>query len=198
MRETILLKAIDLYLTYGVKSVTMDDISKELSISKKTIYLYFANKRKLVEAASYHVFEKINQGIKDICRKNYNPIEELFIVKTWIMKLLKSEQSSPQFQLQKYYPQIFEDLKKNQLKSVQNCISENIKRGIEQGLYIEDLDIPFITRLYFIGIFGIKNEDIFPREEYNIPYLFDRFLEYHLRSISTEKGRKQLEKTLKI
>ena len=62
MRDKILINATDLFLNYGFKSITMDDISNHLGISKKTIYQHFENKTSLVEAVSLHVFENICNG----------------------------------------------------------------------------------------------------------------------------------------
>ena len=81
MKEKILHKATDLFLTYGVKSVTMDDIAKELAISKKTIYTFFSTKTKLVEVTTSHLFHKINSEIQSICSSGQDPVKELFMVK---------------------------------------------------------------------------------------------------------------------
>ena len=75
MREKILSKAADLFLSYGFKSVTMDDIASAMGISKKTIYQHFENKTKLVEATTLNIFEIISQGIDCICAIEKNPIE---------------------------------------------------------------------------------------------------------------------------
>ena len=63
MREKIIHKASELFLTLGFKSVTMDDIANALGISKKTIYVHFNNKTKLVEAVTFTLFENICDGI---------------------------------------------------------------------------------------------------------------------------------------
>ncbi len=197
MKSKILKKAIDLFLTFGFKSVTMDDIANELAISKKTIYSHFSTKLKLVEATTFHVFEQINSGIFSICSSNINPIEEMFLIKSLIMEQLKGEKTSPQYQLQKYYPKIFEILKHKQFESVNTCITENLSRGITLGLYRKNLDIHLITRLYFNGIMGIKNVELFPVNDFNSSYLMHNYLEYHIRAIATEKGIQTLEKIIK-
>ena len=81
MKEKILKKAIDLFINFGFKSVTMDDIASEMHISKKTIYSHFNNKTKLVEAATFCVFETISNEINCICELQKNPIEELYEIK---------------------------------------------------------------------------------------------------------------------
>ena len=197
MKEKILHKAIDLFLNFGFKSITMDEIAKELGISKKTIYTHFATKTKLVEKATLTVFEKINTGIDNICSSNYNPIEEIYKVKILVTEQLKKEETSPQYQLQKYYPTLFDTLKQKQFESVNKCISNNLKKGMNQGFYRKELDNDLITRIYFNGIIGIKNIDLFPSDKFSSTYLMDSFLEYHIRAIATEKGIKSLQNILK-
>ncbi len=197
MKEKILEKAVDLFLSFGFKSVTMDDIANELAMSKKTIYSHFSTKLKLVKAATFYVFDQIDKGICSICSSNQNPIEELYSIKSLIMEQLKGEKTSPQYQLEKYYPKIFKKLKHKQFESIQTCVSTNLQRGIELGYYRGDLNIDFITRLYFNGLMGIQNVELFPVEKYHLSHLKDSYLEYHIRAITTDKGLKTLQNILK-
>ena len=89
MRDKIIHKSTELFLTLGFKSVTMDDIANELGISKKTIYVHFSNKTKLVEAVTFHLFDTICDGIDDICDNAPNPIEELYSIKMFVMQHLQ-------------------------------------------------------------------------------------------------------------
>lgn len=188
MREKIIHKASDLFLTLGFKSVTMDDIASEMGISKKTIYVHFNNKTKLVEAVTFTLFENICDGIDCICEKANNPIEELYDIKMFVMHHLKNEKASPQYQLKKYYPPIHDQLKQKQFHKMQDSVSESVQKGIDTGVFRPNIDVDFISRLYFNGMTGIKDEAIFPRDKFNMEYLMENFLEYHLRAIVTEKG----------
>jgi len=197
VKEKILHKATDLFLTFGVKSVTMDDIAKEMAISKKTIYTFFSTKTRLVEDTTIYLFNKINSEILTICSSGHNPIKELFLVKSLVLEHLKNEETSPQYQLQKYYPKLFDFMKQKQFDSINDCISNNLKKGIEKGFYRKNLDNNLIVRFYFIGIMGIKNVELFPMDKFGMPYLMNNLLEYHIRAIATEKGIKSLKKILK-
>jgi len=196
VKNKILETARELFLNYGFKSVTMDDIPFEIGVSKKTIYAHFKNKTILIEASTKAIFEIISHGIDSICELNKNPIEELFEIKRFIHSNLKDEKSSPHYQLQKYYPTIFHTLKIRQLELIDSCVTENLKRGIELGIYRKNLDLRFITRIYFNGITGIKDEETFPKKEFSKNYLTNCFLNYHIRAITTEKGRDYLEKII--
>lgn len=196
MKETILHKATDLFLELGFKSVTMDDLAHEMGISKKTIYSHFDNKSQLVEECTMNLFGTISEGIDHICNLGKNPIEELYEIKKFAMFHLKDERSSPQFQLQKYYPQIHHTLRNKQFEVMLSCVIKNLQKGIEEGIYRENLDIEFVSRIYFAGVTSIKDHSLFPNEKFPLVDLMDNYLEYHLRGIVTPKGRQILNKII--
>ncbi len=197
MREKIIQKATELFLKIGFKSVTMDEIAQEMAISKKTIYTHFKNKTALVKECAFCVMNSITGGIDEICNLDQDPIEELFEIKKFIMRKLKDDDSSPQYQLQRYYPEISKKLHQNQFEKMMECTKKNISKGIEQGLYRSNLNPDFIGRLYFTGITGIKDQAVFPIEKFSAKYLTEEYLEYHLRGIVTQKGLSTLKKIIK-
>lgn len=192
MREKILHRATELFLNLGFKSVTMDDLANEMGISKKTIYSHFENKTKLVEESTLDLFWFISNGIDEIVALQKNPIEELYEIKRFVMHHLKDEKSSPQYQLQKYYPRIHDTLKKKQFDVMQDCVVDNIKRGVALGIYRDNLNIQFVSRIYFSGVISIKDNGLFPMTIFSNKQLEDDYLEYHIRGIVTPKGRKIL------
>jgi len=133
MKEQILQKATELFLNQGFKSITMDDIAQEMSISKKTIYSHFGNKEAIVSATTNYLFETICGGIELICEFQKNPINELYDI---------------------------------QYDYMQNCVVDNIKRGLEQGLFRENINVDFVARIYFMGINSIKDREIFPADQF--------------------------------
>lgn len=197
METKILNTANELFLTYGFKSVTMDDIAEKLGMSKKTIYTHYKTKNELVRACVLDIFNVVSEGIDQICTIDKNPIEELFEVKDFILAHLKSENSSPIFQLKKYYPNFFNELQKKQFEVMNECVQENLTRGIGNNLYRKEIDIDFITRIYFSGITIIKDIEVFPKGKNNMQELQTQYLDYHVRAIATDKGLIVLDKILK-
>jgi AcrR family transcriptional regulator len=194
MREKIIQKSAELFLTLGFKSVTMDDIANQMAISKKTIYVHFANKTKLVEAVTFEVFANVCEGIDSICDTSPNPIKQLYDIKIFVMQYLKNEKTSPQFQLKKYYPQIYQRLHLKQFEKMHESVQESLQNGIDTELFRSDINVDFISRMYFNGMTGIKDDSYFPSELYNMEYLMESLLEYHLRAIVTDKGLQILNK----
>jgi len=197
MKEKIIIKANDLFLNLGFKSLTMDDIANEMGISKKTIYKYFKNKEILVDNCVTYLHENISLTICEITNQGYNAIEENFVIKNMFKDVFEKSNTSPMYQLQKYYPNIFKKLMANEFKMFEECVGTNIKKGIEEGLYRKDIEAFVILKFYFILVFGIHDDTVFKYENYKVNELEIKALEYHTRAIATAKGITILENELK-
>ena len=196
MKKNIILKATELFMKLGFKSVTMDDIAKEMGISKKTIYTHFNNKETIIGVVTDHVFETVCHDIDAICDLNQNPIQELYAIKKRVMQYMQKEKASPTYQLQKYYPTTYNNIKQRQFSYMQQCVVKNLHRGLEQDLYRKNIEVQFVARIYFNGITGIKEESLFPHTMFEGETLYEMYLEYHLRGIVTPKGRNILNQLI--
>ena len=197
LEKSIVATSTELFLTLGFKSVTMDDIAEEMKISKKTIYTFFANKEALVQSVVFSMYSYITTNLTQIREKASNPISELYEVKMFIMHQLKGEKTSPQHQLRKYYPNIHKELQKKQFDFMTKSVKKSLTKGVEMKLFRPSIDIDFISRMYFNGMVGIKNVDMFPIEKYSPEQLMENYLDYHLRAIVTDNGMKLLSSYIK-
>ena len=145
MKELILEKTRELFLTIGFKSVTMDQIASELGISKKTIYNFFENKTELINATTNYMFESITKGITEIKKTTDDPISEFYDIHLFLIKYLKEESVSPYYQLEKYYPQIHKEINKKQFDFITKSTTESLKKGIKLGLYRKDIKIEYFV-----------------------------------------------------
>ena len=197
MKRKILEKSIDMFLNFGFKSVTMDDIALEMAMSKKTLYKFYSNKAALVHAATVSIQESIDEAILLIKAKNYNAIEEEFTVKATFNEMFKNTKNYPMFQLKKYYPDTYSKLIERQVRIFKDCNLDNLTKGIEQGFYRREIKKELIGSFYFTLIFGIfeRNTRLEIQEILKAEY---EVLEYHIRAIATDKGIQELEKQLKI
>ena len=194
MKEKIILKAAELFLSLGFKSITMDDLAQSMSISKKTIYLFFNNKNDLIISCTEHIQYQLLKKINEIRNNAKNPIIELFEIKKEAMKILGNTEAAPQFQLQKFYPEIYQKLKDRELHLFRDNIHESLNKGIKLKYFRKEINIDFITRIYLNGMRGVRDINLFPINEFKVEKLIEDFIEYHLRAISTPKGLELLNK----
>lgn len=198
MRDKILNKAGEMFLNFGFKSITMDDISGELGISKKTLYKYFSKKTELVDASTEAVHNTINDAITKIKEKEYNAIEEEFAVKAVFKEMFKNAKTSPMFQLKKYYPETYAKLMDREICLFRDCNIDNLTKGIKEGFYRENLKIDLMVNFYFTLIFGVFETEMYGSEMQEVMKVEYEILEYHIRAIATQKGLDELSKQLQI
>ncbi len=190
MKDKIIKKATEMFLKLGFKSVTMDDIACEMCISKKTIYKYFHNKEMLIEEGTEVVHQKIHSLIDDVVAKDFNAIEENFEMRKMFKEMFQSFDHSPAYQLKKHYPEIYSKMMANEIEDCNAVFSQNVLKGINQGLYRKDVDIETAVKFYYTLIFSINENTQFEKDAAELEL---KALEYHTRAIATEKGITELE-----
>lgn len=193
MKDKIIKKATDMFLRLGFKSVTMDDIAGEMSISKKTIYKYFSNKETLIEEGTEVVHQNIHRMMDEVIAKGYNAIEENFQMREMFKEMFKSFDQSPAYQLKKHYPEIYEKMMANEIEDCSEFFRQNIVKGISEGLYRKETDVEAAVRFYYTLVFSINENTMMEKDAYDLE---KKALEYHTRTIGTPKGIEELEKHL--
>jgi AcrR family transcriptional regulator len=193
MKEKIISKATELFLKLGFKSVTMDDIACEMCISKKTIYKFFCNKEILIAESTEMVHRTIHESIDTIAAKNYNAIKENFEIKKMFKEMFKSGEASPAHQLKKHYPEIYDKVMSREINECNTVFKQNIEKGIQQGLYRENLDIDIYVGFYYNLIFSIHGMTSSEKKSQELEL---QALEYHTRAMATPSGIIELEKQL--
>ena len=193
----IIESTLNLFLREGVKSVNMDDISSFMGISKKTLYKYVNNKADLVEKAFRLYQYRILGMISNIQEKNENAIDELFEIDEKLCLMLKNRPPRLINNLKKYYPNVWEILDEIKKKHLFTCITENMDRGKEQGLYRNEVNSNIIAKLMMNTVDALVDDATFPLTQYDFKSLLEENRVYHIRGIATDKGIKYLEQKLK-
>ncbi len=191
--KDIINKAKELFFKLGIKSITMDDLSRELGISKKTLYKYVDNKSDLVNKALQLHFEDEKSSVCKSIEGSENAIEEISKIATSSLKQFRTMHPSSIYDLKKYYPKAWSIIDKFKSEYIYTCIKNNIIKGKEQGLYREHIDEDVITKLYIHAIDFLVNPHNFPPMQYNFSDLYKEFITYHLHGIATERGDEYLK-----
>ncbi len=194
--ENILVKVGELYNKYGIKSVTMDDVARELGISKKTLYLHVENKNDLVSKVLDYLLNLKDQEFNEILSKKQNAIEELLEVGIYIIKAFRDFNPSTEYDLKKYYPEIFNKLQDVRKDHMFRATLNNIKKGKREGLFREDLDDEIIAKFQTNRFLSMNSDDFYNQDDmFNPQYILELFI-YHIRGIANDKGIEVLDKTL--
>ncbi|TNE53706.1 MAG: TetR/AcrR family transcriptional regulator [Bacteroidetes bacterium] len=184
------------FLKYGIKSVTMDDMARELGISKKTLYVHFKDKNDLV---SQIIQGKIAQD-QMACQSNSscaeNAIDELLHVNRFVSEMMNDIHPSVFYDLKKFHQDAWKLLHDHKWEFVFNTILSNILRGKEEGLYRQEIKEEIIAAAYVASTDLILNGDIFSKSEYKSHEVFEEILHFQLSGMVNEKGLKYLKQRI--
>ncbi|PTM03922.1 MAG: hypothetical protein DA405_08970 [Bacteroidetes bacterium] len=199
IEKEILARSVSLFNRYGLRPVTMDDIAKDLSISKKTLYKYFANKEELVRKGVNESFASISSRMLALLDyKDGNAIDMLFQMDAQICVSIEEHDPSIQFQLERYYPEVSASLEKRKREIIFRLMTENIKRGKEEGIYREELNAEIVSFLYYSRArLMLQEESFFEQSKWSITEIMREILIYHIRGIASAEGIKYLDYKLK-
>ncbi len=192
--DRILETARELFFRNGIKGVTMDDIATEQGISKKTIYQYYQDKNALVSALTKNQTKCQHDDMCTIRGAAVNAIDELMESMRYMRQIFARINPSMFYDMKKYHPSawnIFRDFKEKELAGF---IEENLRKGMKQGLYRNDLKIKILAKLRLHEIELALDAMAFPPDEFNIVEVQVTIMEHFIQGVVTLKGHKLLNK----
>lgn len=188
----LLEKTISLFMRFGIRSVSMDDLAREAGVSKKTIYQHYQDRNDVVASAMRYHIDKVEYRCREIFDSTENPIDQLLQVGEYIRDMTRQMNPLLLYELQKYFPQVWEIVHRHRIEFISGNIASNIRNGIEMGLYRQDLNIDIVSRIYINLVDLIFNEEAFPKVEFTFKELHHEMILYHIHGISTPKGTQYL------
>ena len=188
--KQIIEKAYEMFRNYGIKSVTMDDLSNNLGMSKKTVYQYVSDKSELVQKVMEYEYMLKAQSFESISKNKENAVEELIAVNNFINELHKSYKPSMMYDLKKYYPEIHNKFKDERRQRMYNSMVSNLKQGKAENLYRQDMDEDIIAKLHMFRYENLIGNDLFSFDEITSENFVNEVFKYHLHGILNENGLK--------
>ncbi|WP_295796103.1 TetR/AcrR family transcriptional regulator [Mucilaginibacter sp.] len=190
--ERIIQGGEELFLTAGIKSVTMDDIAKHLGMSKKTIYQFFKDKNDLVIALVTKKLKEDEEQMEDIISKSSNVIEEMINMMKCSEDIFSRINPIVIHDMQKYHPDAWAQFQKFKAEVIVTTLEELLTKGIKQGYIRPDIDVRILARMRVAQVELGFNTKEFPIAEFNPWKVQVQFLEHFNYGICTLKGYKLL------
>lgn len=194
IQDRIAFKAHELFLKYGIRSVSMDEIATQLGISKKTIYQFYADKDALVDSVIDIV---VNENASKCCMQketSENPVHEVFVAMEMVREMLRTMNPTIVYDLEKYHPAAYKKLNDHKNKFLYKQITENLEKGIAMQLYRPDINVEVLARFRLASVFLLFSPDIFPPGRHDLSTVMEEVTIHFLYGITTPKGQKLILK----
>ena len=196
IKQQIITKSEELFMRYGIRSVSMDDIARELGISKKTLYQQVENKSDLIRQifAERSLLER--QAIEAMRKESDNAIEEMVEVARFMISRLRLVSPTSRYDLEKYYQDIHRELDHLHMTFFTHFIQENLVRGIAEGLYRRSTKVGLVAK-FFVGMATrLAHNEYFSVKEHSLEDLVSQLFVYHMHGVASEKGMQVVRKYL--
>ena len=196
IKQQIITKSEELFMRYGIRSVSMDDIARELGISKKTLYQQVENKSDLIRQIFAERSFLERQAIEAMRNESDNAIEEMVEVARFMISRLRLVSPTSRYDLEKYYQDIHRELDHLHMTFFTHFIQENLVRGIAEGLYRRSTKVGLVAK-FFVGMATrLAHNEYFSVKEHSLEDLVSQLFVYHMHGVASEKGMQVVRKYL--
>lgn len=193
-RQHIVEQAFATFKQRGFKNVTMDDISRQVGISKKTLYELFKHKDDLVEAVVQYVIQDNTCQLENTVAPSENAIEHTIQIMMYLERFVGGMNPVCFIDLQRYYPVAYQLLTQHRSQFVEQSILQNLRQGIEEGLYRPDIDVQIIARYRTESIFLVFQQHWFSNLDVDASRINYQIFIHYLYGLCTLKGHEVLSK----
>lgn len=197
LKEELLAAISELFLTYGLRSTSMDDISARLKISKKTLYQIFENKDDVVEqVVSYRLEKRRKENAPDELSE-VSPVRFLYNIKKHILADLDTQLPANYFDIKKYHPEVYGKVLRDELNLMETTMDAVLKRGVREGFLRSDTDMKLQMYLLAKQFNFFREQELANAIEYPGADLVSVIIDNFILALATEKGREEFEKIKK-
>jgi AcrR family transcriptional regulator len=189
----ILQGALELFLKYGIRSVSMDDVARHLSISKKTIYQYFVDKDDIVTQSTSHHMDQVKASFDEITKVSKSALDELMRIQDFMSRNMQELNPTLLFDLKKYHSKAWNGWLEHKNKDIRDSVVRNLKQGIEEGLYRSNLNPEILATLRVESVQWIFDGQI-TTDKFRAIDIQTQMLDHFMYGLLTDKGRKLYEK----
>ena len=109
---------------------------------------------------------------------------------------MKDYNPATEYDLKKYYPEIYAKMHSVRRQRMHDSILANIKKGKEEGLYRTELKEEIIARMQVSRFMNMHEDEFLTKNDLQRSEFIHELFIYHIRGIANEKGLEVLEKTL--
>lgn len=194
-KTEFLTRVAELFLEFGAKTITMDEVAREFGISKKTLYQRYRNKEALLEDVLHLKLQEIIDKMQQLDLEIDNAIDRMLCIcrDEVIDKAVDSNNTVLIKQLLRYYPSIFSTHMQNFSEKFSDVLIHNIQRGRKQGFYRDDFDERIYSKFFFQLIMSYDSSTFVDVSEIERLEYQNGVMEFYLQAITTEKGKQYLK-----
>jgi len=188
VKSKIIQEASELVMQFGIRTVTMDDISRNIGISKKTIYQYFKDKKELVSTVTQLHLDREERRFLEATNESKDSIHELILVSQCLREAMKDMKANILHEMQKFYPESWKQYQFFKEKVMKDALIQTINRGQKEGYFRPNIDAELLATMRIEQVQSFMLNNLYPRDKYSIYEVQMRLFDHFIHGLFTIKG----------
>jgi len=194
LEKRILDGAEELFLSLGLRSVSMDDLASKLGVSKKTIYKHYKDKANLIRCVAQKHLNCDEEDFQRIEIECKDPIDQMRLIADHARRSMGRMHPSVMFDLKKFYTESWSLIQEYHQTSIIGRICNNLREGVKLGFYSADIKADILGKLMYHE-FEFSFDTLFlDKSEYKPVEVYNELFHHFMMRILTEKGKKLYER----
>jgi AcrR family transcriptional regulator len=175
----------------------MDEIARDLQVSKKTIYKYFPSKENLVEEISSNLISGINCDLDSIIEGKENVVVKFVKVLNMYSNKMMYHNEKWYRDLQLHMPHIWQQIDNLRIDRVHNGLNKLLEQGRKEKL-VEGIPSEIIITSIITTVRAVINPEFILKNKFSMQEAFKYTFEMFLNGILTKTGKEKYLKTKEL
>ena len=187
-KEKIIAHCQEVFLKEGFFKISMDEIARDLKMSKKTIYKYFPAKHILVKEIVFDFIENNKKVIKDIVNQKQNAVKKFHLMVNFIAEILMRGGEKLFGEIQKHMPELWKEIDVFRVKVMNENISKLIEQGMKEKYFIE-MPVPLVLNIFISAIRSVVTPQFLMHNKFSGADALRYTIIILMNGVLTEKGK---------
>ncbi|MFA6596331.1 MAG: TetR/AcrR family transcriptional regulator [Ignavibacteriaceae bacterium] len=192
-KNKILLYSQNKFLSEGFYKITLDEIAKELHVSKKTIYKHFGSKEQLLREATFHFITEAGNKITEITKGETPAMVKFVLLMETMATVMAKFQNKWISDMEHHAKDLWLEVDSFRTQKLTANLSKLIEQGIEEGIF-KKRPVPIVLQVFISAIRGVINPEFIMHSNYAMQTAMQETISILIDSMLTEKGHKVFSK----
>lgn len=188
-KEKIIQYSLDRFIQNGLRNTTVDQIAKEMKISKKTIYKHFTSKDELIRSTVHSITHNLRSNILQIIDREINAIEKLIEISKVFFGIALKFSEHWFNDLRTHYYDIWLEIEEFREKAIKENFTKIITQGKSEQYFV-DQPTDLLLIILLSSVQGVINPEFLTNHKYTAKEAAQITFDIIFSGIMTKKGRK--------
>lgn len=189
VKDKILSLARERIFIGGSTKFSVDELTSELSMSKKTFYQVFESKDDLIETIVERQMSEINTNMENILARPVGFVQKLHAIVSFMGGVLGRMSKAAFVELHHHHPHLWKRIENFRRERLTKTITRLIEQGMTEGYVSKGINPRVFVLAYLAAIEGVIQGSVLSQESFSSPEALNAIMAIFFKGILTDNAR---------